>query len=206
MPVTDLSAQHIVKLLATETRRADTSPVDLADSHQQLGFFLAAQLVEHLSLTHRDITHPQGARAGWSVADESEIALVVFMRAGLYVAEGIRRVLRRAPVHHVKPVRGVGLDDGDLQPILDSAPHTVILIDSVVNTGTSLEPVLGQFAGKRLFVASLVAPATTALRLGAAWPNVHFLFARVSDNQYVGQGGTDTGNRLFGTFSTKNPE
>ncbi len=51
-----------------------------------------------------------------------------------------------------------------------------------------------------VFVLSMVALRSTAERLATAWPHAHFLFARVSDNQYVGSGATDTGNRLFGTI------
>ena len=39
----------------------------------------------------------------------------------------------------------------------------------------------------------------TAERRATTWPDVGFFFARVAANQYVGKGGTDTGNRLFGT-------
>jgi hypothetical protein len=55
--------------------------------------------------------------------------------------------------------------------------------------------------GIRTFVLSLVSPIPTAERLAQTWPAVIFLFARVSENQYVGKGttDTDTGNRLFGT-------
>lgn len=201
MPLIEFSDRHLVKLLATETRRTDTSPRDLAAAHEDLGCFLAGELVERLALTEREIAHPQGLRRGWSLEDEAGIALVVLMRAGLYVAEGARRLLRHAPVHHVAPHRGVGLAAKELDPILEARPHAVVLIDSVVNTGASLEPVLAQLAGQgpRLFVMTLVSPRPTAERLGNAWPAVYFLLARVSDNQYVGSGSTDTGNRLFGT-------
>ena len=205
MPLTHFTERHVVKLLATETRRTDTSPRDLAESHEDLGRFLAGELLERLDLSERLIQHPQGLRQGWAIADEPGIALVVFMRAGLYVAEGVRGLLQQAPVHHVSPRRGVGLDESDLRAVLDLSPHTCVLIDSVVNTGASLEPVLAQLSAKglRLFVVSLVSPTSTARRLAAEWPSVDFLFARVSDNQYVGHGGTDTGNRLLGTHRTQ---
>ena len=204
MPLTHFTNRHVVQLLATETRRTDRSPKELASSHENLGRFLASELVEHLDLAERQIAHPQGLRQGWAVADEPGVALVVFMRAGLYVAEGIRCVLQQSPVHHVRPRRGAGLDESDLRAVTGGSPHTCVLIDSVVNTGASLEPVLAQLSGTgtRLFVVSLVSPTSTAERLATAWPAVEFLFARVSDNQYVGQGGTDTGNRLFGTHRT----
>ena len=201
MPLTHYTDRHLVQILATDTRRTDTSPHALARSHAALGRFVAGELVEQLPIEPCDIPHPQGTRRGWRVADEPRIALLVFMRAGLYVAEGVREVLQHAPMQHTSPRRGVGLDQGDLAAVDALSPKVCVLIDSVVNTGASLEPVLGQFAerGARLFVLSLVAPVPTAERLAHAWPEVSFLFARVSENQYVGQGATDTGNRLFGT-------
>ena len=201
MPLTHYSDRHLVKLLATESRRTDTSPLELASSHVALGRFLGGELLEHLALEPHDIQHPQGVRQGWQVAQEHQIALIVLMRAGLYTGQGIREVLRTAPMLHVSAPRGRGLSEGDLGQLRRLGVRTCVLIDSVVNTGASIEPVLGQLAGcgLRVFVLSLVAPRSTAERLAASWATTHFLFARVSDNQYVGSGSTDTGNRLFGT-------
>lgn len=202
MPLTHFTDRHLVRILATETRRTDASPRALADSHVALGRFLAGELVEQLPVEPCDIPHPQGVRQGWRVADESRIALLVFMRAGLYVAEGVREVLQHAPMQHVTPRRGVGLDDAELAAVDAMSPRICVLIDSVVNTGASLEPVLGQLAsrGLKLVALSLVTPVPTAERLARSWPDVSFLFARISENQYVGRGATDTGNRLFGTL------
>ena len=201
MPLTHFTDRHLVRLLSTETRRTDTSPHALARSHAALGRFLAGELIEQPPVESCDIPHPQGIRQGWRVADESGIALLVFMRAGLYVADGVREMLQHAPMQHVSPRRGVGLDKAELASLDALAPKVGVLIDSVVNTGASLEPVLQQLTGRcaRLFVLSLVEPVPTAERLARSWPSVSFLFARVSENQYVGQGATDTGNRLFGT-------
>jgi uracil phosphoribosyltransferase len=201
MALIHYSERHLVRLLATHTRRTDTTPYELTRSHMALGSFLAGELLERLELEPCDIQHPQGVRQGWQIARESDIALLVFMRAGLYVAEGVRELLQNASVLHVSPVRGTGLAPQELAALDALSVRSCVLIDSVVNTGASLEPVLGQLRerGLRSFVLSLVSPARTAERLERAWPDVDFLFARVSDNQYVGKGTTDTGNRLFGT-------
>jgi len=203
VPLIHFTDRHLVRLLATETRRTDTSPRALANSHVALGRFLAGEFVDHLPVEPCDIAHPQGVRQGWRIADEPRIALLVFMRAGLYVADGVREVLHHAPMQHVNPQRGVGLNEAELAALNARAPNVCVLIDSVVNTGASLEPVLAQLAtrGARLFVLSLVTPVVTAERLERTWPSVSFLFARVSENQYIGKGATDTGDRLFGTVS-----
>jgi uracil phosphoribosyltransferase len=203
MPLKHFTERHIVRLLATETRRTDTPPHDLCGSHIALGRFLAGELVEDLPLEPREILHPQGVRSGWQVEDEAELTLVVLMRAGLYTAEGFREVLPNARVVHVSPRRGVGLGQRDLAGLGDLAGRRFVLVDSVVNTGKSMEPVLDQLrdAGAAwLAVAALVTPEPTATRLETAHIDVHFYFARTSTNQYVGKGNTDTGNRLFGTL------
>lgn len=201
MPLTHYSDRNIVRLLATDTRRVDTTPHDLSRSHVALGRFLAGELVQHIDLEPCEIQHPQGLRQGWRIADESTIAMLVFMRSGLYVAEGVREVLRGASVLHTSPQRGVGLNEETFASLVALSPRTCILIDAVVNSGKSLEPVLAQTTrqGLRTIVLSLVAPVPTADRLSQSWPDVIFLFARTSDNQYIGKGSSDTGNRLFGT-------
>lgn len=202
MPLSHFTDRHLVRLLATESRRTDTSPSELAASHVALGRFLAGELLEAIPLETRDIQHPQGVRQGWRIQAEQEIALVVLMRAGLYVGEGFREVFRTAPVLHVSVSRGEGLAAPDLELIERLGARKCVLIDSVVNTGGSVEPVLRQLTERSVdtFVAALVTPHTTAGRLTEAWPRTRFLFARLSDNQYVGVGATDTGNRLFGTI------
>jgi len=205
MPLTHYTDRHIVRLLATQSRRTDITPQELTRSHVALGRFLAGELVEHLALEPCVIQHPQGVRQGWQLAKESHIAVLCLMRAGLYVTEGVREVLTKAPVFHVDPKRGVGLTDKDLDSLPFVEDQTFVLVDSVINTGASMEPMFEQLRSRgaaRIFVLTLVGPVPTAQRLEREHPDVHFLYARVSENQYVGKGKTDTGNRLFGTLPT----
>ncbi len=125
------------------------------------------------------------------------------MRAGLYVVEGVREVFQRAPLFHVSPRRGEGFSAAEREELADPAGRSFVVIDSVINTGASMEPVLQYLlagGARSVDVLALVSPVPTAQRLEAAWPTIRFLLARVSENQYVGRGGTDTGNRLFGTL------
>ncbi len=201
MPLTHFTERNLVRLLSTETRRTDTTPHALSLAHVALGRFLAGELVERLAVEPCDIQHPQGVRSGWRVADEGSIVVLPFMRAGLYAADGVREVLQCAQVLHVYPTRGLGLSSGDLASLDALGARTAVIVDAVVNTGASLEPVLTQLGDRveRVFVLALVAPVETAHRLAESWPKVEFLLARTSTNQYVGSGTTDTGNRLFGT-------
>lgn len=201
MSLKHFTERHLVRLLATETRRTDTTPHALSAAHVALGRFLGGELVEMLDLEPCDIQHPQGVRSGWRVAGEAQVVLLPFMRAGLYAAEGVREVLQSAQLLHVHPARGVGLSPAELANLDALGAHTAVIVDAVVNTGGSVEPVLAQLKGRvdRVVVLALVAPVETADRLARTWPTVEFVFARTSTNQYVGAGTTDTGNRLFGT-------
>lgn len=203
MPLTHFTDRHAVQLLATQSRRTDLSPVQLSRSHVDLGRLLAYELVERLPLESCQIQHPQGVRSGVRIAGESDVVILSFMRAGLYVTEGVREVLQLAAVYHVSPTRTHGLDEGTLRALPELTGRVVIVIDSVINTGTTLVPVLDQLqarAPSKVVVMSLVTPVDTAQRLEQTYPGVDFLLARVSTNQYVGAGATDTGNRLFGTL------
>lgn len=201
MPLIHFTNRHMVQFLATETRKSDMTPHAQGQAQVAFGRYLAAELVEHLDIETCDIQHPQGIRQGWKIAQEQEIALLVMMRSGLYVADGIREVFREAPMFHVHTTRKEGLNKSDLAGLKKQRCKTCIIIDSVVNTGASLEPILRQLTdrGLRIIVLSLVSPTPTANRLTNDWPDVYFFFGRTSENQYVGKGTTDTGNRLFGT-------
>ena len=203
MPFTHFSDRHAVQLLATQSRRTDLSPVQLARSHVDLGRLLAYELVELLPLEPCQIEHPQGVRTGARIAGESDVVILSFLRAGLYVTEGVREVLQLAAVCHVSPTREHGIDDAVLRSLPSLAGRVVIIVDSVINTGATLLPVLEQIRAQvpaLIVVLSLVTPVDTAKRLEQTCPDVHFLLARISTNQYTGRGATDTGNRLFGTL------
>ncbi len=203
MPLTHFTDRHAVQLLATQSRRTDLSPVQLARSHVEPGRILVYELVELLPLEPCEIQHPQGVRTGARLAGESDVVILSFLRAGLYVTEGVRELLQLAAVCHVSPTRQNGLDEADISSLPLLAGRVVVIVDSVINTGATLLPVLEQVRAQMpamIVVLSLVTPVETAKRLEQSCPDVHFLLARVSTNQYTGRGATDTGNRLFGTL------
>lgn len=203
MPLIHYTDRHLVHLLATRSRRTDVTPRALSRSHVDLGRFLAGELADRFELEQVPIQHPQGVRQGFAIAREEHISLICFLRAGLYVVEGVREVFERAPLFHVAPKRGAGLSEAERRELGDPTDRAFVVVDSVINTGASMEPVLGwllEGGAASISVLALVSPVPTAERMAAAWPDVDFLLARVSENQYVGRGGTDTGNRLFGTL------
>ena len=201
MPLKHHSARPAAQLLANQSRRADIDARSLSEAHREIGRFLAHGLTDTLELESYTIQHCQGPREGVRIKDEHRVSVVCLMRSGQYLADGLRDVLRHAPLFPVTPCRSSGLTERDVRMILNATPHTIVIVDAVVNTGESLRPVLTQLAANssaRLHVLAAVAPTPTAEKLASDFPAVTFEYLRLSDNQYVGRGPTDTGDRVFG--------
>ena len=201
MPLKHHSSRAAAQLLANQSRRADIDARSLSQAHHEIGRFLGYELAETLELEKYPIQHCQGQREGVRIKEEHRIAVVCLMRSGQYLADGLRDVLRQAPLFPVTPCRSSGLAEKDVRTILKASPHTIVVVDAVVNTGESLRPVLTQLAansGARLHVLAAVAPTPTAEKLAGDFPAVTFEYLRLSENQYVGQGHMDTGDRVFG--------
>lgn len=194
------------RLLADRTRRADLDTKDYAEAYQELGRFLAYQMVQEFELEEYQIQHCEGQRTGIRIKDEGRIGVACLMRAGLYLAHGCRSVLRNAPMHLVSPKRDVGLATEELEELASSRLDVLVLVDAVVNTGKTIRPIFAQAKAlgiRKIKVMAGVSPYEQGTAIAADYPEVQFYFARLSHNSYVGKGGTDTGNRLFGTPTRK---
>ena len=96
-----------------------------------------------------------------------------------------------------------------MQRLDSTTTVSIIVVDSVINSGKSIERAikcihqLVERVTPSLSVVTYglagVIQQEAAERLPLAYPRARFLALRVSENKYVGKGGTDTGNRLFGT-------
>jgi uracil phosphoribosyltransferase len=180
--------------LATQSRNADLNGHQLAIIHRQMGTYLMRLASANLPMHEIEFKHVQGIRNGLRFCGES-VAVAPLMRAGLFAGLGAWDVI---PDSKLIPIRSKeDLEDFLMMP----QPQTLILVDAVINTGNSLKPILEEvhcFKNVNVVVLSLVTPVETAVRLGQEFPEVKWFHARTSLNSYVGKGGTDTGNRLFG--------
>ena len=190
------------RLLADRTRRSDLDTCDYSEAYAEMGRFLAYQVVQEFELEEYQIQHCEGLRPGVRIRDEERIGIVCLMRAGLYLAHGCRAVLRRSPMHLFSPERDKGLNPKELDELSGSRLETLILVDAVVNTGKTIRPIFAQAKAigiKKVIVMAGVSPFAQGRSIAKDHPDVQFYFGRLSHNSYVGKGGTDTGNRLFGT-------
>jgi uracil phosphoribosyltransferase len=190
----DHTDNPVMRLIVNTTRQASLSGPALADSHRNVGRALAMSIGQDLKLEEIAIDHVAGVSTGVQIQIGSEPIVVAMMRAGLFVAEGIWTTLP-----------GSSLVLHSSASTLEAIPafaRTVVVVDSVINSGHSIRTVLKTLSGyqpTKIKVAALVAFRENLEILVSEFPSVDFHIARISDRSYVGKGSTDTGSRLFRT-------
>ena len=195
------------KLMTTPTRDATMFGPALREAHRRIGWYLATEFITSLvGLEEYSIPHVQGHNTtGHRLLHEQDTTIIALMRGGEPMAFGVNDAFPLAMFLHVKTPE-------DVKPHHLDKQHTIILVDSVVNNGKTvlefLERIRGMYEeGKDIrvvVVAGVVQVETTGAEhgLGRLLRNddkFHLVTLRVSDNKFTGRGGTDTGNRLFGT-------
>lgn len=194
MELRDFTSKKAFQVLATQSRRSDLPALQLSNLHREMGKLLAYEMIEDLELEDIEIQHVQGKKHGVAIKDRNKVVIIAMMRAGLFAAEGIREVFSEANFF---------LMNDDKLDKLDLTNKTVIIVDSVINTGRTIQSVLAQLQTQtvgKTFVATLVMQQG-AIKLTESFSDANFYAFRVSENKYTGKGGTDTGNRLFNTIS-----
>ncbi|KAJ7265019.1 uracil phosphoribosyltransferase-domain-containing protein [Mycena rebaudengoi] len=195
--------EYAAKLLMTPMRDARISGPELQEAHGRVGWYLATTFLPKLvGLEEVPIPHVQGNQTtGHRLRHEKKTAIVALMRGGEPMALGVYKALPLAMfVHAKKPEE---LNNEHLE-----GRETVLLVDSVVNSGKSVEEFVQHIRALdstvRIVVIAGVIQAQSLSDgiLGdilARDDNVGFVSLRLSDNKYTGKGTTDTGNRLFNT-------
>ncbi|MHA1230070.1 MAG: uracil phosphoribosyltransferase [Candidatus Helarchaeota archaeon] len=204
IPFYEFTDKNAIQILATQSRRIDITPYTLTKSHIELGRYLIYQICDEFELEDCKIKHPQGIKTGRKIKNEEDIIILCCMRSGLYLTEGLRTILQNSPTYLINPDKEFGLSDSKYNIFGDLSDKIVIVVDAVINTGATVKKLLDQLSNKnpkKLIVVCLVMPIPTAELFKKNYPDIIFYVARTSNNQYVGRGITDTGNRLFGTFN-----
>ena len=191
-----------MQVMATKSRDSTLPGHALSQVHMKMGEYLGQHIVGLIGLEEIEFQHVQGIRKGPALSTRNNIVILPLLRAGLFTGLGIWEPLSSAAFIPITPIRGEELSNSQIKGMPPLNDMVVIVADAVINTGESLEPVLNWILAQnplQVIVTSLVTPVPTADRLALEYPNVEWIHARVSNNQYVGKGGTDTGNRLFNT-------
>ena len=203
------SSSKSASLLATQSRQSDRIGILLQTVHEEIGRFLAERLLDefgHFLVQKQDFPHVQGTHFVGVTCNKSKVLIVALMRGGEPMARGVYKLFPSARFFHYSE----DMPDKEKEALSDhlGSVADVVIVDSVINEGNSIRRVLGLIetltlppSGKnRVYVLTGVIQEKASKTLPNEWPRVRFLALRVSENQFKGQGGTDTGNRLFGTI------
>jgi uracil phosphoribosyltransferase/phosphoserine phosphatase/adenylate kinase len=194
------------KLLMTPTRDASNSGHDLRKAHAEVGYALANEYIgEILGIESYPIKLVTGENGeGFRVRDEEKTLIIPLMRGGEPMAFGVSKALRQAAFVHSKKF-------GDIDQNHFKGRKTIILVDSVVNSGTSiveyLVPLREKLPDVKIVVAAGVVQegAVKVVKEGTLGyhlrkdPNLTLVALRTSLRKFTGKGTTDTGHRLFNT-------
>jgi len=189
---------NALKIIATQSRRSDLSPVLLSDVHRNLGRLTSYEYVKHFSLDSIEIAHVQGIRKGFGISPDDFTLILTMMRSGLFIAEGFREIIdnhcRRDFIYQHTDVNSIFQN-------YDCVRVHIALIDSVINTGNSITKMLDSIPKcKSLTVICQVMFKEFAESDLVQCSDIHFITCRISENYYVGRGKTDTGDRLLGHY------
>jgi len=191
----DYSSDPVVQLAVNHTRLAHVRGAELAEAHRRVGILLARSVGAGIELDEVSIDHVAGLSSGVALRAARAPVVLAMMRSGLFLAEGIWSCI---PGAALVPWNADHDELADV-PLKD---RPVILVDAVLNTGSSLLRALELVRSRNprsISAVSLTAYEGGLNRTMELAPDVTFVTARVSQRSYVGTGKTDTGSRLFGT-------
>ncbi|KAH8705191.1 uracil phosphoribosyltransferase-domain-containing protein [Talaromyces proteolyticus] len=205
--VLDATKQKSTNLLMTPTRDASVAGPLLRKTHQRIGEYLAIHyLPDVIGLEKYPTQHVQGRTVdGYRLLDEAQTLIVAMMRGGEPMALGVNEIYPLAMFLHAKSANDIKISH--IEGMVN-----IVLVDSVINTGKSMMAFVRHIRKlhatiRIVIVANVVhqkcvsvgGPYFRELMRCAGYPKIYFVVLRISQNQYAGQGSTDTGNRLFNT-------
>lgn len=189
------------KLLQTPMRDANICGPALREAHRRTGWYLAMEVVSDMLGTEtHDVPHVQGdVSEGHRLRHEAKTTIVALMRGGEPMAAGVSDAFPLAMFVHANGPQ-------DLSSHHLRNQRTVILVDSVINSGRTIVAFvhrIRQLHGSiHIVLLSGVVQRdaiTGPLKLLDGQVGLKLATLRISDNKYTGKKATDTGNRLFNT-------
>ncbi|CZT52256.1 related to 2-3-cyclic-nucleotide 3-phosphodiesterase [Rhynchosporium secalis] len=195
--------QEGTKLLMTPMRDATFSGPALRESHRRVGHYLATGfLARVVGIEEFSIAHVQGYHtSGYRLLNEQKTSIVALMRGGEPMAFGVNDIFPLAMFVHASCPE-------DIKPRHLQGQSTVVLVDSVVNNGTTvvqfekhirrLSSTIRVVVIAGVVQAESVSDGSSICKLARS-QKLDIIALRLSDNKFTGKGTTDTGNRLFNT-------
>jgi len=195
--VLEATNKAAAKVLMTPMRDARISGPALREAHRQVGWYLAVEyLGDLIGIESHPIPHVQGHDTdGFRLSHEQKTLIIALMRGGEPMALGVNDACPSAMLLHARRS-----EDVTAQHL--HGKRTVLLVDSVVNSGKSVLEFVQRIrrvnAQIRIVIVAGVAQSRSVDAL-SRYKDLSLVTLRISDNQFTGRGTTDTGNRLFNT-------
>ena len=191
------------KLLITLMRDATVAGPTLRKAHRRAGWYLANEfLTDVIGFEEFLIPHVQGHNVGGHrLLHESQTLIVPLMRGGEPMAFGVNDAFPHAMFVHA-------YHHEDITSELLKDRCTIILVDSVINSGKSIlqyvEHIRNLHATIHIVIVAGVVQSQSVchrspIQMFAHDAKLTIVALRLSENKFTGKGTTDTGNRLFNT-------
>lgn len=195
--------KNAAKLLMTPMRDAKLAGPVLREAHRRVGWYLATELLpDVIGIEEYSIAHVQGHHtSGYRLLHEEKITIVALMRGGEAMALGLNDALPLAMFVHASRPEDIMLHHLKGQ-------RTIVLVDSVVNSGKTVAQFLQHVRNLQVFIRIVIVAGVVQAQSIADGPfaqelnrhtKVSLVALRSSKNKFTGKGNTDTGNRLFNT-------
>lgn len=196
--------QHKLTLL----RDKNTSSKDFRDLLDEIATLMAYEVTRGLPTQSRTVQTPLGPATGKMIPGKM-LGVVVILRAGLGMVDGILKLVPGAKVGHV----GLYRDPKTLRPIEyfsklppDLPKRTIIVVDPMLATGYSAAAsldVLKRAGARRVSLMCLLAAPEGIRVVRRHHPDVPIYTCavdrRLNHHGYIVPGLGDAGDRLFGT-------
>lgn len=201
--IVDATNRSAVKILMTPMRNAEVAGPSLRAAHWNVGWYLATEFVSDIvGLEEYAILHVQGHQTnGHRLRHEGQTAIIALMRGGEPMAFGVNGAFPLAMYVHATKTSDIKIHHLKKR-------HTVLLVDSVINSGKSVAEFIQHIRSLDATIRIIVVAGTVQANSLSEGPfsqalerdtNLSLVTLRLSDNKFTGSGITDTGNRLFNT-------
>lgn len=182
-----------LQTLNSKSRNKELRNNKLASLHTQIGEVLGQAMLNFRPTESGFIKTVQDIDCTIQEVSRKNITIVVLMRAGLYVGQGVRNILDSDDQVYLLSNT---VDDVDLDYIRN---RDIVIVDSVINSGKTIIKYIDSFKDAKSISCISIVMQSRFTDIAKKYSDILFLTSRISDNYYIGAGAIDTGNRLFGT-------
>lgn len=196
--------QHKLSLL----RNVNTSTKEFRELVSELTMLVSYEATRDLKLSPIKVQTPICETTCYSL-ENTKIAIVPVLRAGLGMSDGMMNLIPSARVGHI----GMYRDEETLRPHgyycklpVDVSEREVIIVDIMLATGNSaIEAIrlVKEAGAKSIRMCNLIGAPEGIYAVQHAYPDVDIYIAaideKLNENGYIIPGLGDAGDRLFGT-------